>query len=121
MLLNLGFQLENNGVSHWKHGKVRKETVSRTFRNVLQCTKHGFQHTKRYAEHVRNIDFACIPVSQHVTTCREYRYNMLRTPISTLQQCFRNVANTVNCTGTGSFAIEYTCKTERKHGNEHGT
>lgn len=44
MLHNLSFQHKNCGVSLCKHGKVRKETVSRTFRNAMQCTKHGSQH-----------------------------------------------------------------------------
>ncbi len=121
MLHNLSFQDENHGVSLWKHGKVRKGTVSRTFRNVLQCTKHGFQHTKRVAEHVRNMDFACFHISQHVTTCREYRYGMLRTLSAILYNVCCNIANTGNCGETVSFAIEYTCRTERKHENEHGT
>ena len=120
MLVNLMFQDENHGVLHWKHGKSWRETVSPMFHVTFPCEKHGFKHGKWIGKHTGNASLVYSRIIQCVNTCRINSYALRKTWVLSLLTHVFYIEFHGNIYWKPVFTIGNTCKTERKHRNEHG-
>ena len=120
MQLNLCFQHGNCIVLHWKHGKVWRESVSPMFHVTFLCGKHGFKHEECIGKHTGKVSLVYFRIIQCINNCRIDFYKLLKTRVLPLLTHVFNIDNQGRLLESLVFTMKYTCKTERKHRNEHG-
>jgi hypothetical protein len=82
---------------------------------------HGLEHRKRIEKHVRMMAsvYSCAFSCGNILS--NDLYTILKTYVFTLKNRVFNIVSQWRLREHTLFTIEYTCKTERKHGYEHGT
>lgn len=119
MLLNPIIQYENHSVLHWKQRKDWRESVFPMFHAAFSCKKHAAKHRKLIGKQMGNIYLMFYIIRQYINSYKVGIFYMFETCFLTLISHELCIEKHGNMYTIPEFTIK-TCKTERKHRNEHG-